>query len=44
MLKGSDNLSASTYIYMLKGFVVCFKLCLFTDYDLITFPPQVLKY
>ena len=33
MLESSDNLIASTVIDTPKGFVVWFKICLFTDYD-----------
>ena len=33
VLKGSDNLRSSTDIYTLKGFSVCFKLCLFKEHD-----------
>ena len=44
LLEGSNNLSASTDIYMLKGFVICFKLCLFTDCDYINFPSQTCQH
>ena len=33
VLEGSNNLGASTAIYLLKGFDKCFNFCSFPDYD-----------
>ena len=38
VLEGFNNLSDSGAVYTLKYFVVCFNLCLFTDYDKVIFP------
>ena len=42
VLVGSDNLSAYTTLYMLKGFLSCFNFCLFPDYEYFIFPSEIL--
>ena len=42
LLEFYNNRSTSISIYTLKGFVVCFQIFLFIDYDSVVFPSQIL--
>ena len=42
MLVVSNNLSDLSALYTLKGFLICFNLCLFTYYDSVIPPSKIL--